>query len=75
MWRSRDVVRLLEWLRGHNMDRPVHQQVGLYGLDLYSLHRSIEAVLAYLGTVDPPAAERARARYACLDVFGRDMQA
>jgi erythromycin esterase-like protein len=46
MWRNRDVVRLLKWLRGHNMGRPVHQQVGFYGLDLYSLHRSIEAVLA-----------------------------
>ena len=34
---------------------------GFYGLDLYSLHASMEAVLAYLDKVDPEAAERARA--------------
>ena len=30
--------------------------IGFYGLDLYSLYRSIEAVIAYLDKVDPPAA-------------------
>jgi erythromycin esterase-like protein len=42
---------------------------------LYSLHSSIEAVLAYLDKIDPGAAQRARARYACFDHFGKDEQA
>jgi erythromycin esterase-like protein len=42
--------------------------VGFYGLDLYSLHSSIEHVLGYLDRVDPEAARRARERYGC---FGR----
>ena len=75
MWRNKDVVRFLGWLRGHNLQRSLREQVGFYGLDLYSLHRSIDAVLNYLGTVDPVAAIRARQRYACFDVFGRDTQA
>ena len=49
--------------------------MGFYGLDLYSLHASMEAVLAYLDKVDPEAAGRARARYACFDHYGEDTQA
>ena len=59
MWRNRDVVAFLEWLRGHNASLAT-ARVGFYGLDLYSLHTSREAVLAYLRKVDPAAAERAR---------------
>jgi erythromycin esterase-like protein len=49
--------------------------VGFYGLDLYSLHASIRAVLGYLDKVDPEGAQRARYRYACFDHFGEDAQA
>jgi erythromycin esterase-like protein len=48
--------------------------VGFHGLDLYSLHTSIEEVLRYLDEVDPEAARRARYRYACFDHFGEDPQ-
>lgn len=75
MWRNRDVVGFLDWLGAHNASRALRDQAGFYGLDLYSLHRSIDAVLSYLRTVDPAAAERARQRYACFDVFGQDTQA
>jgi erythromycin esterase-like protein len=75
MWRNTDVVSFVTWLREHNGARPVAQRVGFYGLDLYSLHRSIEAVLAYLRKIDPDAAERARARYSCFEMFGDDPQA
>jgi erythromycin esterase-like protein len=48
--------------------------VGFYGLDLYSLHASMAAVVEYLERVDPEAAQRARERYACFDQFGHDPQ-
>lgn len=67
MWRNSDVVEFAEWLREHNASRPPHDRVGFYGLDLYSLHRSIEAVIGYLENVDPEAAARARQRYSCFD--------
>ena len=75
MWRNDDVVALVEWLRGPNDSRPQAERVGFYGLDLYSMHTSIEAVLAYLQRVDPDAARRARKRYSCFDHFGEDTQA
>ena len=74
MWRNRVVVHFLEWLRAHNLKQPPDARAGFFGLDLYSLHRSIEAVLRYLERIDPLAAEQARQRYACFDVFGGDPQ-
>jgi len=74
MWRNADVLDFVGWLRAHNDSVPESAQVGFYGLDLYSLHASIEAVLKYLAVVDPEAASRARARYSCFDQFGTDPQ-
>src|SRR2546426_12654352 len=57
MWRNADVLEFVAWLREHN-DRagdPV-RKVGFYGLDLYSLHASIAAVLEYLDKADPEGA-------------------
>ncbi|PYL50152.1 MAG: erythromycin esterase [Verrucomicrobia bacterium] len=75
MWRNKVVLEFVEWLRGFNekLD-PKRPPVGFYGMDLYSLHASIEAVLRYLDKVDPEAARRARLRYSCFDHFGHDPQ-
>jgi erythromycin esterase-like protein len=75
MWRNRDVLEFLQWLRAYNESKAADARVGFYGLDLYSLHTSIDAVLAYLRKIDPDAADRARYRYACLEDFGDDPQA
>ncbi len=75
MWRNTDVVEFAEWLRAHNDALPPSaNKAGFYGLDLYSLHASMEAVLRYLEKVDPEAAKQARSRYACFDHFGEDTQ-
>jgi erythromycin esterase-like protein len=76
MWRNADVVDLVEWLRAHNQERaPDLPEVGFYGLDLYSMYSSMEAVVTYLDAADPPAARRARDRYSCFEHFGEDSQA
>jgi erythromycin esterase-like protein len=76
MWRNADVLDFVGWLRKYNDDlAPGATKVGFYGLDLYSLHSSIEAVLAYLDKVDAEAARRARYRYSCFEDFGEDTQA
>jgi erythromycin esterase-like protein len=75
MWRNRDVVEFLQWLHAHNQAAAAPARVGFYGLDLYSLRASIEAVLSYLQKVDPPAAKRARYRYSCFGDYGEDSQA
>jgi erythromycin esterase-like protein/predicted phosphoribosyltransferase len=75
MWRNTEVAAFVEWLRAHNSRLPTDAgKTGFYGLDLYSLHASMKAVLDYLDQTDPDAAARARARYACFDHFGPDPQ-
>jgi erythromycin esterase-like protein len=74
MWRNTVVVDFVEWLRHYNAKRMVSDRVGFYGLDLYSLHTSIDAVLRYLRKIDPDAAARARHRYSCFEHFGSDPQ-
>jgi len=75
MWRNTVMVEFVDWLRQWNL-RPgnAQAQVGLFGMDLYSMHASMASVLEYLDQVDPAAAARARARYACFDYFGDDPQ-
>jgi erythromycin esterase-like protein/predicted phosphoribosyltransferase len=74
MWRNTDVVAFVEWLRAHNDTQPFERRAGFYGIDLYSLRTSMQAVLAYLSRVDPEAARIARARYSCFDHFGDEPQ-
>jgi erythromycin esterase-like protein/predicted phosphoribosyltransferase len=75
MWRNTVMVHFVEWLRAHNDALPPgSRKVGFYGMDLYSLHASMKAVLQYLEKVDPEAAKRARERYACFDHFGPEPQ-
>src|SRR5437868_8062279 len=57
MWRNADVLDLVGWLRAYNERQPARAaQIGVYGLDLYSLNSSIESVIAYLEERDPEAA-------------------
>ncbi len=76
MWRNEDIVELITWIHSYNKQIQGQQPlVGLYGLDLYSLHHSMQAVIGYLESRDPKAARRAIERYACFDAFGKDPQA
>lgn len=76
MWRNRVVLDFVEWLHARN-DTQVNPAVKarFYGLDLYSLRASMEAVVRYLDQVDPDEAIRARARYSCFDHVGGEGQA
>jgi len=73
MWANRQVMEFVDWLKEHNdaIADPA-QRTGVYGLDLYSLHRSVSSVLRYLEDVDPETAKVARQRYGCLDPWQQD---
>jgi erythromycin esterase-like protein len=75
MWRNTVVVEFLEWLRGWNQGvlQP-QERAGFYGMDLYSMHASIDSVLTYLDEKDPHAATRARQRYGCFEHFSEEPQ-
>jgi erythromycin esterase-like protein len=75
MWRNTVVVDFVRWLKDWNAGKKEEEQCGFYGMDLYSLHASAEAVIGYLDKVDPEAAKRARYRYSCFEDFREDPQA
>ena len=74
MWRNTVVRDFVDWLRIRNRRQESNgqRQAGFYGLDLYSLHRSMHEVIDYLDKIDPKAAARARERYACFDHASAD---
>jgi erythromycin esterase-like protein len=73
MWRNREFASMTEWLRQHNaLERSRERQVSFHGLDLYSLHTSIERVLGFLDDIDPDTAATAREQYGCLDPWQRN---
>lgn len=74
MWANQEIVQLAEWLRQHNANRQAEDRVGFYGLDVYSLWDSIQAVVEYLDEVDPEAANQARQAYRCFEPYGEDVQ-
>ncbi|UQA54717.1 erythromycin esterase family protein [Polyangium aurulentum] len=71
MWGNTAVRDFVVWLRAHNDALPAGSpKVGMYGFDLYGVVDSMDAVVAFLEAMeDPAAADRARARYGCLDPY------
>lgn len=72
MWRNTVMPGFLRDLRAINESRAPEEQVGFYGLDIYNMSGSIEAVLSYLDENDPEAAAVARERYGCLTPWQAD---
>ncbi|KAK5168608.1 uncharacterized protein LTR77_005917 [Saxophila tyrrhenica] len=72
MWRNTETSSFVNWLRKHNASQPVDQRTMFAGLDLYSMGKSMRAVLEYLDRVDPETAKLARSRYSCLEPWADD---
>jgi erythromycin esterase len=75
MWANWEVAALTEWLRRHNATQPDRGKVGFYGLDVYSLHESMAAVMDYLAASQPEAAAAARRAFLCFEPYGEDVEA
>lgn len=68
MWRNQATADFVEFLREHNSQRSDRNEGSclLLGLDIYSMFKSAEEVLAYLDAVSKSTADEARRRYAQL---------
>jgi erythromycin esterase len=74
MWANREIVTLIEWLRKYNERLPEDKKVGFYGLDVYSLWESMQAVIEYLQKVDPAAIKTAIEAYQCFEPYRRSVE-
>lgn len=75
MWANWEVAAFSEWLRLHNQNRPDDRKTGFFGLDVYSLWESMEAIIRYLRKEAPEAVDAATEAYRCFEPYRRDEQA
>ena len=74
MWRNREFDKFIRWMREHNSQRPYDRMCGFYGLDLYNLSGSMQAVIDFLEREDPELARLAHKRYGCLEPWAEEPQ-
>jgi erythromycin esterase len=74
MWANREVQHFAEWLERYNQSVSPVDAAGFYGLDVYSLYESMDAVVEYLQRLDPGLAMAARRAYNCFEPFQEDAQ-
>jgi erythromycin esterase-like protein len=69
MWANEEVVELIEWVRKYN--ETVETKIGFYGLDVYSLWESMEAIIHYLDQIQSPDLDKAKKAFECFEPFHR----
>jgi erythromycin esterase-like protein len=74
MWRNTDVDAFIAWMRSYNEKRSNERMCGFYGLDLYNLAASMEAVTQFLDKEDPELGRLAHRRYGCLEPWAENPQ-
>ncbi|MGH9966081.1 MAG: erythromycin esterase family protein [Nitrososphaeraceae archaeon] len=74
MWAKKEILDLIEWLREYNIALPEEQKVGFYGLDVYSLWESLDAVIKYLKKADPQAVQTAIHAYRCFEPYEESVE-
>jgi erythromycin esterase len=72
MWANWEIVALAEWLYEHNKTKHINEKVGFYGLDVYSLWESMEAIMNYLKKVDPSALKVAEEAWECFEPYRKE---
>jgi erythromycin esterase len=74
MWANWEIAALAEWLREHNMNIPHAKKIGFYGLDVYSLWESMDAMIKYLSKEDPIAARAVIRAIQCFEPYREEGQ-
>lgn len=74
MWANWEIAGFAEWLRRHNQGHPSGEQVGFYGLDVYSLWESLTVVTGYLREHHPEALPTAEQAFRCFEPYDEDPQ-
>lgn len=73
MWANWEMESLVGWLYEHNANLAAQDRVGIYGLDVYSLWESMEAIIDYLQNHDKTLLPAAKRALGCFEPFGDEM--
>lgn len=68
MWANEETEKLIEWMKEKKKGK-------FYGLDVYSLFESIDAVQNYAKNLDPELAQQIQKAYACFHPYDRNEKA
>jgi erythromycin esterase len=74
MWSNSEMADFLEWLRDYNRMLKQEEKVGIYGLDMYSLWRSLACVSAYVEKFGSEASQSAHQAFKCFEGYHEDPQ-
>jgi erythromycin esterase len=69
MWSNWEIAALAEWLRDYNKNLSAEKKIGFYGLDVYSLWDSMDAMVKYLDKEDPQASSSVKKAIQCFEPF------
>tara|TARA_R110002020_G_scaffold254617_1_gene468346 strand:+ start:28197 stop:29462 length:1266 start_codon:yes stop_codon:yes gene_type:complete len=69
MWANWETIAFVEWLRKHNDNLSKSDCVGFYGLDVYSLWESMEAIFSYAKDKYPEAIPSILEAMDCFEPF------
>lgn len=72
MWANWEVAALAEWLRSYNARQAIEDKAGFYGLDVYSLWESMDAMMQYLKENDPESAQIVQHAVQCFNPYQED---
>ncbi|HTQ64674.1 MAG TPA: erythromycin esterase family protein [Puia sp.] len=72
MWANWEIVALAEWLQKWNAGLPANKKAGFYGLDVYSLWKSMESIMQYLQKTDISALKIAEEAFKCFEPYNKD---
>ncbi|WP_338472967.1 erythromycin esterase family protein [Niallia sp. XMNu-256] len=70
MWANTEIVELIDWLYHYNQSQS-GKKIGFYGLDVYSLWESLDAIVDYLEKINSPVLEKALKAIECFETHER----
>lgn len=70
MWANWEIADLSDWLYHYNQKQD--KKAGFYGLDVYSLWESLEAIRRYLEKNEPEALKKATETFRCFEPYKGD---
>ncbi|WP_100407368.1 erythromycin esterase family protein [Bacillus solitudinis] len=74
MWANEEMVEFITWLRSYNDTQDDEDKIGFYGMDVYSLWESMEAVIDYLDSIGSSITSDAKKAFNCFEPYHRDAQ-
>ena len=72
MWANWETVALAEWLCAYNKEMPAGKKAGFYGLDVYSLWESMDAIRRYLQRMDKTALKVVEKAVLCFEPYRKE---